>query len=124
MSVTFCDPMNPTEYDNEYNIVGGGREVNVSNGNAYDILNALQIPSEDLYGSLSGSEFRALCNRAIIRMTNTRAGRLMNEPIPSSVDAHPEHATLVNVGRDRNYLLNRVQELLEAFKDSEEVCWG
>lgn len=124
MSVTFFDPKNPTQYDDEYQIIGGGREINVSNSNAYEILSALGIPPEDLFGSASGSEFRALCSRALIRMKNTRAGQLMNEAIPSLVESSPDHATMVYGGREQNYLLNRVEDLLAAFKDSEEVSWG
>ena len=124
MSVTFFDPKNPTEYDDEYNIVGGGREVNVSNSNAHQILGVLGLDSDNLFGSLSGSEFRALCARAMIRMNNTREGKRLNEAVPSCVDASPGQATMIYGGREENYLLNRVQALLEAFKESEEVCWS
>jgi len=73
MSVTFYDPKNPVQYDEDYNVTGGCPELNVSNSNARDILLVLGLCDIDgeLYGEISAKDLSVLVRRTIIRLNNT-----------------------------------------------------
>ena len=98
MSVTFFDPENPAQYDSEYNQVDGGPEVNFANNTAAAVLRRMGILDEEtwvLYGSMAGEDFRKLIKRGII--------------------------VAERLGED--FVVERLERLLNAFIDAKAVSW-
>lgn len=65
MSVTFYDPENPTKYNDEYEIVGGGPEANFGSSNARMLIDVLGLDSDpSLYGEISAEHMIEALDRA------------------------------------------------------------
>lgn len=105
MSVTFYDPQNPTKYDEEYNVIGGGYEANFSNMNARLILEILGFNDPVMYGNVPASEMLGILEQATVAVLN-----FSNE-------------------EKRDYLvdaLHRIRMVAEEAKanGNSDVCWG
>jgi hypothetical protein len=71
MSVSFYDPENPTKYDDEYEPIGGGPEVNFANTNARMIIEVLGLETDpSLYGEVSANNLLEAINRATIAINS------------------------------------------------------
>ena len=67
MSVTFYDPENTVNYDEDYNVVDGGPEANFSNSNARMIIELLGLETDmSLYGQISAEDLLVAINRATL----------------------------------------------------------
>jgi hypothetical protein len=99
MSVTFFDPENRNVYDEEYNVVSGGPEVNFAQTNAAQVLLTMGLydPDDpDMFGHMSGEDFR----RLVIRGIFTCGDRM-----------------------ELLFVKDRLQKLLEAFSKAKFVYW-
>ena len=67
MSVTFYDPDNTVNYDQDYNVVDGGPEANFSNTNARMIIEVLGLETDmSLYGQISAEDMLVAIDRATL----------------------------------------------------------
>ena len=99
MSVSFFDPENQTIYDDEYNVVREGTEVNFSNVNAAGVLRVMglyDVTCPDLFGNMDGEVFIKLVERGIYVCEST----------------------------DQLDIKFRLEKLLEAFSEAKFVHWG
>jgi len=65
MSVTFYDPENPVQYDDDYQVVGGGPEANFNNSNARIIIELLGLETDpSLYGETTAENLLETLKRA------------------------------------------------------------
>jgi hypothetical protein len=102
MSVTFYDPNNKSIYDDDYNLVGGGEEVNFSNSNAYMVLRMMGVAVTDgLFGEMDGAAFR---KRVLIGLSTVSNDVFRN--------------------KDEHDVERRLNLLLSTFEISKLVCWG
>ena len=103
MSVTFFDPENHPVYDQDYNQVDGGEEVNFSNSNTYMVLRimGIKVNAGDLFGEMDGEMFR---KRVLIGLATV------------SSDAFHD--------QDEYDLERRLNLLWRAFKNAKTVSWG
>lgn len=126
MSVTFFNPANPAQYDEEYNFIGGGDEINVSNSNACDILEFLGLgatPGTDPYDALCGSilakDLEVLCRRKLMALSV----KALDQGLPTRVEGN-----VIHCGRAEGYLTEKVIALLSLAKGrkSEEdmISWS
>lgn len=128
MSVTFYDPKNPVQYDEDYSITGGCPELNVSNSNARDILLVLGLCDDcgDLYGEISAKDLSVLVRRTLIRLNNT--SNTTNNSIVPSMERGLQGATIYHCGRDEGYVSARLERLLElaaSVSDPDDnIRWG
>jgi len=128
MSVTFYDPKNPVQYDEDYSITGGCPELNVSNSNARDILLVLGLCDDcgDLYGEISAKDLSVLVRRTLIRLNNT--SNTTNNSIVPSMERGLQGAPIYHCGRDEGYVSARLERLLElaaSVSDPDDnIRWG
>lgn len=128
MSVTFYDPKNPVQYDEEYSVTGGCPELNVSNSNARDILLVLGLCDDcgDLYGEISAKDLSVLVRRTLIRLNNT--SNTTNNSIAPSMGMGLKGAQIYHCGRDEGYVSGRLESLLElaaSVSNPEDIIrWG
>lgn len=102
MSVTFFDPENKPVYDQDYNQVGGGKEVNFSNANAYNVLMLMGISDRangGYFGEMDGNKFR---KRVLIGLAN------LSLPVNNMFE---------------DYYKQRLELLLECFSNAKVVRW-
>jgi len=105
MSVTFYDPSNLVKYNEDGDQIGGGLDINVSNGNAFEILLALGLCTLEnpvLWGTLDGDTFRKCCIKALL--------------IIHMKELHPNDYRSF-------YLSQKINRLLTVFADCETVNW-
>lgn len=98
------------------------RELNLSNVNARDLLDWLELSvSDDLYGTVTAHDLAARCRR-----------RLWNEPrnhdqgFEGYIDEQTGRCTVVMGGRPDGYLRQRTKRLLQIAELSgdHDVSWG
>lgn len=128
MSVTFYDPKNPVQYDEDYNVTGGCPELNVSSSNARDILLVLGLCDVDgeLYGEISAKDLSVLVRRTLIRLNNT--SNTTNNSIVPSMERGLQGAQIYYCGRDEGYVSARLERLLQlaaSVSDPDDIIrWG
>lgn len=111
MSVTFYDRDNVARYNADGDQVGGGIEVNFSNGNAMSVLimmGATDYENPELYGEMVGYDFRKSICRALVTIDMVLSFNRIN---------HDYADYYVEVKR-------RLERLLTVFSDAENVCWS
>lgn len=82
--------------------------LHLSNRNAYDLAAWLGVPEDErLCGDLPAKELAARCRRRL-----WPEARNLDTAIPTTVDAEPGHATVIDVGRGDGYLRRRTEQLL------------
>jgi len=129
MSITFWNPANPARYEERYDPeygdtytvwVGGGLELHLSNSNALELLQFLNVPKPTYGGEILARELEVLCRRALIRLSNLPN---LDEEIPTSIDGN-----IITPRRPAGYLQGRVEELLKlaALRITHEdlIYWG
>lgn len=108
MGVTFYDPSNLSQYDNEYNYIGGGPEVSFSNVNARNILDILGLLRDDqeLHGEISAEDLISIITRTKV-----------------AIDWFCNYEKC-----QKDYLLEAfllIEEVAnESLSHSKRVCWG
>lgn len=104
MTVSFYDPTNMRQYDEDYNVIGGGPEANFSNHNARTILDRLGLDGP-LYGELKAEQMLDACVRAAYAVE-----RFEDDPW------------------EKTYLLNSIEKIrdvaLEAVDHGGVVVWS
>lgn len=102
MSVTFYDPENPPCYDCEGDKIGGGTELNLSNSNAYNLLQFMGF--QDMYcGDIDGEEFRKRIALAL-----------------ASIDLFSSNP---NLNYYHSYIKEKLLRLETIFMDANRVRW-
>jgi hypothetical protein len=119
------------EYGASLAVIHSGPEVNVSNRNAADILEALGLPFEDGSGSLPADQFlgRVLTALAVAPQD---PGVPMHELVPgeSTIFGPVSEfgARFIDCGRREGYLQERLLQLEEvathSMLEGREVSWG
>ena len=104
--------------------VGNDLDINVSNGNACDILVALGLSPREQGGELRIDEFINRC-RNWLRANIGKPGR----EIEPSVDAEPGRATFIDCGRREGYLNEKLHALAVMAERGREqgatlISWG
>lgn len=95
--------------------------VQMSNGNAAEVLAVLGYPADELAGAADPQELagRALIARAMLDESPER---------PSETIRNTGGATIINLGRDAGYINRRVDEILTLAQAAAEagvdVHWG
>lgn len=123
MSVTFFNPKNPAEFDDDDDLVGGGIEINVSNSNARELLTFVGIPGDDddddLCGQILAKDLEVLCRRKLMVLSVKGA----DPAFPPS-----QMGNIIFCGRSEGYLETRVHELLrlaqERTSDADLIVWS
>jgi len=129
MSITFWNPANPAQFEDRYDPmykdmytiwVGGGLELNLSNSNALEVLQFLNVPKPIYCGEILARELEVLCRRALIRLDNISD---LDEEIPTRIDG-----SIITPRRPSGYLRGRVEELLrlslQRITDNDQIFWG
>jgi len=119
MSVTFGIAGIHPDYDNGTDL---DLEINVSNGNAVDILTTLGIDTKDLYGEMRAIHFRNKCSIALKNLQRTG-----DPEIQSFTDVGDKGAKVIYSGRPEGYLASRIDSLLkltEKAGDIGVIFWG
>lgn len=109
MSVTFFDANNPARFNTDGDQIGGGVEVNFSNGNATMVLQLMGLYDEEtgLYGETSGYDFRRSIIRGLANVDIVLKSNNVNN------DIFQNHLTMKS----------RLERLLTAFSDTLIVRW-
>ena len=116
MSVTFSIRGTKVDYENPE----PGTYVNLANGNAARVLEALGLLDGELCGEVRGTNLVYLCDRAL--SSNTEDGGT-----PDVVDATPGSAKVVYFGLRPGYMaekLNLLREMGVRAGDLGVVTWG
>lgn len=116
MSVTFSIRGVEVDYDNPE----PGTYLNLSNGNAARVLEALGLLEGELYGEVRGTNLAYLCEQAL--SSNTDDGGT-----PDVVDATPGSAKVVYCGLRPGYMaekFNLLREMGVRAADLGVVTWG
>lgn len=129
MSITFWNPANPALYEDRFDPmyedtysvwVGGGLELNLSNSNALELLQFLNVPKPTYGGEIPARDLEALCRRAIIRLNNIPD---LDEEIPTRIDGG-----IITPRRPAGYLKERTEQLLQVacsrVSDNDKIFWG
>jgi len=126
MSVTFFiggthNPHAPcAEYCGEcegckgYEAYSRDNELNVSNGNACEILHTLGLPTDELWGDLPARQLKWACTEALAVCTD--------EEIPQT-----SHGNVINCGRRAGYLREKFTALIALASlagDIGRIVWG
>lgn len=104
MSVDFCikDEHYDVEAPQDHSL-----HINLCNANARELLDWLEIAHEDLFGQIKGTELAAKCRRRL-----WDEARNHDPAKEGEVTKTPGQATLINCGREEDYLRFRTQWLL------------
>lgn len=130
MSVTFWNPENPAEYNDDYEHVGGGMEYNLSNTNARELLDFLGVETEDdLCGSILAKDLEVVCRRKLMVMSAKGEDPEIPETALRTVPGSREsRATFIMCRREAGYLVNRTMDLLalaqQRKSDTDKITWG